>query len=72
MTFPRGRRPPSSLVWFHVGVETDQSASQNGCALLTLIAGLLAIAVNRAYHNAGWAWVKLAAGFWSSRAACTL
>ena len=29
---------------------------------LTLIAGLLAIGVNRAYHNAGWAWVKLASG----------
>lgn len=29
---------------------------------LTLVAGLLAIAVNRAYHNAGWAWVKLASG----------
>src|ERR1700753_2522020 len=29
---------------------------------LTLIAGLLAIAVNRAYHNAGWAWAKLATG----------
>jgi hypothetical protein len=29
---------------------------------LTLIAGLLAIAVNPAYHNAGWAWVKLAMG----------
>jgi hypothetical protein len=29
---------------------------------LTLIAGLLAIAMNRAYHSAGWAWVKLAAG----------
>jgi hypothetical protein len=29
---------------------------------LTLIAGLLAIAVNHAYHNAGWAWVKLATG----------
>jgi hypothetical protein len=29
---------------------------------LTLIAGLLAIAVNRAYHSAGWAWAKLAAG----------
>lgn len=29
---------------------------------LTLVAGLLAIAVNRAYHNAGWAWVKLATG----------
>jgi uncharacterized membrane protein len=29
---------------------------------ITLIAGLLAIAINRAYHNAGWAWVKLASG----------
>jgi uncharacterized membrane protein len=29
---------------------------------LTLIAGLLAIAVNRAFHNAGWAWAKLASG----------
>lgn len=30
--------------------------------VLTLVAGLLAIALNRAYHNAGWAWVKLATG----------
>jgi uncharacterized membrane protein len=29
---------------------------------LTLIAGLLAIAANRAYHNAGWAWAKLLSG----------
>ena len=29
---------------------------------LSLIAGLLAIAVNRAFHNAGWAWVKLLSG----------
>jgi uncharacterized membrane protein len=29
---------------------------------LTLIAGLLAIGVNPAYHSAGWAWAKLAAG----------
>jgi hypothetical protein len=29
---------------------------------LALIAGLLAIAVNRAYHSAGWAWAKLATG----------
>lgn len=29
---------------------------------LTLIAGLLAVALNRAYHNAGWAWAKLATG----------
>ena len=29
---------------------------------LTLVAGLLAIAVNRAFHNAGWAWLKLVTG----------
>ncbi len=29
---------------------------------LTLIPGLLAIALNRAYQRAGWAWVKLATG----------
>ena len=29
---------------------------------VTLIAGLLAIAVNPAFHNAGWAWAKLASG----------
>jgi hypothetical protein len=29
---------------------------------LVLITGLLAIALNRAYHNAGWAWVKLFSG----------
>ena len=30
--------------------------------VLTLVAGLLAIALNRAFHNAGWAWLKLASG----------
>ena len=29
---------------------------------LTLIAGLLAIAFNRPYHNASWAWLKAASG----------
>jgi hypothetical protein len=29
---------------------------------LTLIAGLLAIAYSKAFHNAGWAWVKAATG----------
>ncbi len=29
---------------------------------VTLIAGLLSIAVTRGFHNAGWAWVKLASG----------
>ncbi len=30
--------------------------------ILTLIAGLLAIAVNPAFHDAGWAWAKAATG----------
>ena len=29
---------------------------------LTLMAGLLALGINRAFHNAGWAWAKLATG----------
>jgi hypothetical protein len=29
---------------------------------LTLVAGLLAMAVNRTCHNAGWAWAKLLSG----------
>jgi hypothetical protein len=29
---------------------------------LTLVAGLLSIAANPAFHNAGWAWAKLATG----------
>ena len=30
--------------------------------VLTLIPGLLAIAVTRAFHDAGWAWIKAATG----------
>lgn len=29
---------------------------------LSIMAGLLAVAFNRAYHNAGWAWAKLVSG----------
>lgn len=36
---------------------------------LTLIAGLVAIAYSRGYHNAGWAWAKALSGFCSLRAA---
>lgn len=30
--------------------------------LLTLVPGLLALAFTRAFHNAGWAWIKAATG----------
>ena len=30
--------------------------------VVTLIAGLLAVAASRVFHNAGWAWAKLASG----------
>jgi hypothetical protein len=36
---------------------------------LTLIAGLAAIALNRSYDNAGWAWAKLMTGIWCSSSA---
>lgn len=29
---------------------------------LVLVSGLFSMAINRAYHNAGWAWLKLAMG----------
>lgn len=30
--------------------------------VLTLMSGLLSMAINRAYHNAGWAWAKMISG----------
>jgi hypothetical protein len=57
--------PPSSLSQY-VLMRSAMSSIATWVFLpslaLTLVAGLLAIAVNRAYHNAGWAWVKLATG----------
>src|SRR6201994_2348695 len=62
------------LAWTPAPASIDQYALMRGAMgsiatwvfmpslALTLIAGLLAIGVNRAYHNAGWAWVKLATG----------
>ena len=57
--------PPSSLSHYAL-----MRAAMSGIATwvflpslaLTLVAGLLSIAVNRAYHSAGWAWAKLASG----------
>jgi transposase-like protein len=57
--------PPSSLSQY-VLMRTAMAGIATWIFLpslaLTLVAGLLAIAVNRAFHNAGWAWVKLATG----------
>lgn len=30
--------------------------------VLSIVAGLLAVAFNRAFHNSGWAWLKLVSG----------
>lgn len=57
--------PPASLVQYAL-VRSAMAGIATWVFLpslaLTLIAGLLAIAVNRAYHSAGWAWAKLATG----------
>lgn len=57
--------PPSALVAY-TAASAAMSAVATWIALpslaLTLLAGLLAMAVNRAFLNAGWAWAKLATG----------
>lgn len=57
--------PPSSLAGY-AAVRGAMSAISSWIFLpalgLSLMAGLLAIAFNRAYQNAGWAWVKLITG----------
>jgi uncharacterized membrane protein len=57
--------PPSSLAGYAVmGGAMAEIATwiYFPSLMLTLVAGLLAIAVNPSYHNAGWAWIKLASG----------
>ncbi len=58
--------PPRTALAGYVAVRAAMAAVSTWVFLpalgLSLMAGLLAIAVNRAYHNAGWAWAKLATG----------
>jgi hypothetical protein len=57
--------PPSSLAGYALihGAMSDIATWIFFPSLaLTLIPGMLAIAVNRAFHNTGWAWTKLATG----------
>lgn len=57
--------PPTSLAGY-AAVRSAMSTVSSWIFLpslgLSLMAGLLAIAFNRAYQNAGWAWVKLITG----------
>lgn len=57
--------PPSSLAGYAV-MRGAMGATASWIFMpslgLTLVAGLLAIGLNRGFHNAGWAWVKLATG----------
>ncbi len=58
--------PPKSSLAGYAAVRAAMGAISSWVFLpslsLSLMAGLLAIAVNRAFHNAGWAWVKLVSG----------
>jgi hypothetical protein len=57
--------PPTSLAKYALMLRAmDEIASWIflPSLTLTLIAGLLAIAVNPAFHEAGWAWAKAATG----------
>lgn len=58
--------PPASSLAGYAAVRGAMGAIATWMFLpslgLSLIAGLLAIAVNRALHNAGWAWLKLLTG----------
>ena len=61
-----GVAPPPAQLPAYAAVRAGMGAIATWMFLpslgLVLIAGLLAIAVNRAFHNAGWAWVKLITG----------
>lgn len=57
--------PPSSLAGYaliHGAMSDIASWIFFPSIAVTLAAGMLAIAVNRAFHNAGWAWAKMATG----------
>ena len=57
--------PPDSLAGYasiHAGMAEIATWVVFPSVAVTLIAGLLAIAANRVFHNAGWAWIKLATG----------
>lgn len=58
--------PPKSALAAYAATRAAMSAISTWIFLpslgLSLIAGLTAIAVTRAYQNAGWAWVKLITG----------
>ena len=61
-----GAAPPRTALAGYAAVRGAMAAVSTWVFLpslgLSLMAGLLAIAVNRAYHNAGWAWLKLVSG----------
>jgi hypothetical protein len=58
--------PPSSSLAEYVAIRGAMSAVATWIFFpslgLTLIAGLVAIAYSRGYHNAGWAWAKALSG----------
>lgn len=57
--------PPSALAGYaliHAAMSDIATWILFPSLALTLIPGMLSIAVNRAFHNAGWAWAKLATG----------
>ena len=58
--------PPQSALAGYAAVRSAMAAVSTWIFLpslgLSLLAGLLAIAVNRAFHDAGWAWLKLVSG----------
>ena len=60
------RIPPSTSLGEYAAMRSAMGAISTWVFMpslgATLIAGLLAIAANPVFHNAGWAWAKLATG----------